>query len=332
MLNSPPGPSSIFQHDDIVASIAAALPSNNDATAFLRVNCLTHRAVTPTIWQVIPSAWPLLQLFSLLHPVGRLWVTLEGPLPDWKVITWASAKYCSRQALQHILSFFYMGLVKQGVHCESDEFQHLPVLESSSGCQELLVACLICLSMIIFDFKAYDVCGACNIGFDNSSLTRQGQEQYTYIQGLAYTMLQWLDHHYIIQVNTMPANPASTQHQSYDDILAAVGHFLGDVACYQRCTKISCIDSVPGCNPLHLEEYIHQIFTVHGIPNAVYQGFCVQMKEIAQTGDRTHSITYGSIFTSVWHAERRTNVAPYTLKGNLPCSTSGKCTWQPETL
>ncbi|KAF9029859.1 hypothetical protein BJ165DRAFT_1535851 [Panaeolus papilionaceus] len=76
----------------------------------------------------------------------------------------------SRPALQHILSFFYASLIKQGIHHQSDEFQHLPILESASGCQDFLVACLIGITMILFNFKAY-VCGAAGtIGFDMSSI------------------------------------------------------------------------------------------------------------------------------------------------------------------
>lgn len=165
--------------------------------------------------------------------------------------------------------------------------------------------------MIIFDFKGYEGSSGCAIGFDGSSLSRAEREQYTYVRGLAYSMVEWLDHHYTIRLTS-----GSMQQQSYDSILNAVGQFLADVTCYQCLAKASHIDGAPGCNPHHLEEHIRQVFHVNGTPNPVYRGYHARAKEIALTGDKNHHITYGPIFTDVWHAERKRDVVQYSLKGN----------------
>ncbi|KAF9049143.1 hypothetical protein BJ165DRAFT_1464582 [Panaeolus papilionaceus] len=218
----------------------------------------------------------------------------------------------SRPALQRILSFFYVGLVKKGVHHETDEYHHLPNLESSHGCQEFLVACVIGVTMIIFDFKAY----AGGIGLDTNVLNRREREQYMYVRGLAYAMVEWLDHHYIVQVETVQPNlTQSKQPQSSNDILFAIGQFLGDVACYQRRAKSAQIDGAPGCNPHLLENYIRQTFSINGTSNSVYEGYCARTKEIAITGDKNHRITYGPIFVDTWHANKRSSVEAYAVKG-----------------
>ncbi|KAF9040950.1 hypothetical protein BJ165DRAFT_1550248 [Panaeolus papilionaceus] len=221
----------------------------------------------------------------------------------------------SRPALQRILSFFYVGLVKKGVHHETDEFQHLPVLESTSGCRKFLVACVIGVAMIFFDFKAYD-CGTTNpMGLNTSGLTRQEREQYMYVRGLSYTLVEWLDHHYNIQVDVgQPNMPASTSSCSFDSILFAIGQFLGDIVCYQRRAQSSRIDGAPGCNPDIMEGYIREIFCKNGATNSVYHGYHVRAKEIAIVGDENHHITYGPIFTGTWHAKKRCDVGIYQAK------------------
>lgn len=170
--------------------------------------------------------------------------------------------------------------------------------------------------MIIFDFKAYDCETIGRTGFDSSMLTRREREQYTYVRGLAYALVEWLDHHYTIQVETGPSNlPGMSHSWSFNDILFAVGQFLGDVVCYQQRAKSAQIDGAPGCSPDALEDYIRDTFSVNGIPNSVYRGYHVRTKEIDVAGDENHCITYGPIFTGKWHAKKRSRVETYVAKG-----------------
>ncbi|KAF9043457.1 hypothetical protein BJ165DRAFT_1405754 [Panaeolus papilionaceus] len=198
----------------------------------------------------------------------------------------------SQLALQRMLSFFHTGLVKQEVHHETDEFQHLPVIESTAGCQEFVVAWL-----------------------NTSSLTIQEREQYMYVRGLSYVLVEWIGHHYNIQVDgERPNVTASSTLWSFNDILFAIGQFLADVVCYQRHAQSSRIDGAPGCNPDLLEVYIRKIFSKNGVTNDVYQGYHIRSKEIAIVGDSNHHITYGPIFTGTWHAKKRSNVGNYQAK------------------
>lgn len=195
------------------------------------------------------------------------------------LMTDVSISNTSRKRSNHIfrrmIIFYHMALVRNMIEldgnlyftyiicfylCPSDPaHEHAPVLANMDSVMDVLAACVIGIFINILEPETYCFpISDCNISDadrelfkrdDFNAMCKMDRMACTYVRGLSWSILQWLDETLILWENNRKV-----------DFLELMNTVLLSV-CGTLCTyKMKCVDEGEGCTPLSLKRQLNGLF------------------------------------------------------------------------